>query len=1654
MTQGRDLLLGNGNSSADRTLLTLGQALFGAGCCLAGNGYFLMTQGRDLLLGNGDSSADRTLLTLGQALLSTGCCLAGNSLNVMVQCWLFVTSTGFATDFAGVGGVALFGTGRRGYNFLFSMALCPNRIVSIAVLTDLTGISGIAIFGTGRRSYNCLVGVIQFLYYFGVAVVTIFTFTGNGLFTLRGAGSFLGYLLLIVVLQRVHGFGIGITAVCAGVGLDPILSAGRRSSYNALIVMAQFFNLSLFNTNITTDGTHLAVSQTRFCTGRFLTFNNFVLMFTHLLAAVITIMIMILIRADSQSVPDLSLDVLMACLIRVQLLTLSTKYRHHFHDVQHLVFQLDGNIRRGNIDGVAGDHTVTQTIQPRGIHNIVHVLSQINLCITQVDHNIFHCVVHTDNNHQRVFVDLVDLIDHLRQIIRVGNGAVCVCFDCGGQPVMQIIDILIPVRNTCFRNIAPDFRQRIVNIDNILFANIRCPVIFGDIFCPNLIERIVKHRIAVEADSDQVGLLDIRLIACQQFIQVFDLHAGLCQVLDLLLSQAQFFCQLIHIALGNSGAITQSNVVRLVISFINTMDSIQICRVQICLQIRDDRVELSRGHIIRNCHDLLNHFRQRVQRALDFLGRSHAFGYHFLNCHEQVLHRIQQFLYQFPGCFTVFTNKADHIRHDITDYHIDIPCILVQIFNQIHQVVVDILCVVHEQREGRCHELVIIRDQSQQLLVQHDQQVCGNPLAVLICLVLSRVNHSHQGFTGLGQQVRVVFSRNLGNDPADLIKQSIIQIRQVALRAADQFIIVLCGIDRISFKFLVQIQQVSLCCLNGSLNLRDFLALGNLLVDLIALVRNQLTQSIEDIVDLTRGQSGLCHQHVDSVLTVTVQDLQGIRGSLGQILTDRRAQVGMALVRDLTDLLHQRGISALDALNGIDNIGVDFIRDRLDQLVEAGGRFHRVTDVGVHHEAGLLCQLLQLGDVIIQLGLQTQQGIPRAVLGCQSVIFQQCLESVQGLGSRVEFCQQGCLHAGQFCLYLKVGDFLLRGGHSADRNIDIANSLIHVAHGVSHLVSLGITHIHIAVGIQHIVGDQQDVELILHSQVFPGKDDLIYVLCHLDQLLVGQFLTGQESGQNRGHSLDDLALLLICQITGCFQFISQRYDNIQFLGNNGTRAGAGTAADDIAHANIFQSLGNFLDNDDLVFSGDSLVCQQRGGDIAGNLGDHFISDLRDFFGIANSFHDLIKQVDHNRIGNQLFTLFILNGQLTVQLDNRFHLRIAFLHGIIGSQLIEDSLHDVQLLFHSQLTGAGGRSAGRAGGCNLSYSQEVRPDITDQFTDFLIIKDTVLNSCVDFHNQSEFPGVGNLLDLGQFQNGLQEIQIALIASQIAGRLQDLIEIANDLNLLISIQTAIGQQSFVDKLRCCDLINLTCQHLAVDIHNDSQSLLVSNILIAGQVREELPSHSNLGVGAQGLVALQNIDDFLQQVHLFLGVHAVILCQEVVEHLQISRQILFSFFLRGLVESSLHGSAQVVVALGCGVTTQTIADNSASHQAQPTACSGFLCGCIAQCIGQCQQGANVIHGACNFSVLGILLCNVTTLDILLCCYDFKSRIAPLGGIFCVIGCIEIQNTQELLESHVTQFQDRIQGSGSVSACQNGCLFKGQVHSTRQSQSLILRC
>ena len=268
-----------------------------------------MAQCGNNFLCNQNLAADGAVLALGQTGCGTGCCNSLINDLGMGDHLCFIRNIAVATDGAGVGGVALCGTGGRGYDCCVAMSGyrnhflrnhnlaadgavlafgqtgcgtgCCNSLINdlgmgdhlcfirnIAVATDGAGVGGVALCGTGGRGYDCCVAMSGYRNHFlrnhNLAADGAVLAFGQAGFSTGGCDGCVDHF---GVIQLCDFLGVAVAAVCTGVGHGACFRAACCLGHSAFIVVTQSFNNSLCNQNLTAGRAVATLSQTGFSTG-------------------------------------------------------------------------------------------------------------------------------------------------------------------------------------------------------------------------------------------------------------------------------------------------------------------------------------------------------------------------------------------------------------------------------------------------------------------------------------------------------------------------------------------------------------------------------------------------------------------------------------------------------------------------------------------------------------------------------------------------------------------------------------------------------------------------------------------------------------------------------------------------------------------------------------------------------------------------------------------------------------------------------------------------------------------------------------------------------------------------------------------------------------------------------------------------------------------------------------------------------------------------------------------------------------------------------------------------------------------------------------------------------------------------------------------
>ena len=229
------------HTAAGRTLFTIGQAGFGTSSCLTDNNFRRMAQRRNLLRIGVTTDRAGVGHNTGRLTLGVPCYLAfiavGNLVHIAIHHNIAAARTG-------MGGIALGGTGRRGYNIFVSVAQGSSLIRSIGLAAERAGIGGIALFGTGglgNRSFVLMLQSSDFLGFNRIAAGAIAVLR-TGLLT---CGFFIDDPLAIVMAQGVHiGILLNMVTTIALTGMGGVTLFGTSGIRNhGLKIVAQRINL-------------------------------------------------------------------------------------------------------------------------------------------------------------------------------------------------------------------------------------------------------------------------------------------------------------------------------------------------------------------------------------------------------------------------------------------------------------------------------------------------------------------------------------------------------------------------------------------------------------------------------------------------------------------------------------------------------------------------------------------------------------------------------------------------------------------------------------------------------------------------------------------------------------------------------------------------------------------------------------------------------------------------------------------------------------------------------------------------------------------------------------------------------------------------------------------------------------------------------------------------------------------------------------------------------------------------------------------------------------------------------------------------------------------------------------------------------------------
>ena len=233
-----------------------------------------------------------------------------------------------------------------------------------------------------------------------------------------------------------------------------------------------------------------------------------------------------------------------------------------------------------------------------------------------------------------------------------------------------------------------------------------------------------------------------------------------------------------------------------------------------------------------------------------------------------------------------------------------------------------------------------------------------------------------------------------------------------------------------------------------------------------------------------------------------------------------------------------------------------------------------------------------------------------------------------------------------------------------------------------------------AVFLKGLIDDLNDIELIHGSHAGSIKENVIDILRHLLQRGFVHICAG---GQLIVQIGKNVICLSIGQITGILQILLDCLDNIH-VGNLRNR-------DYATHIGLTQSLGNLLQDSQLILGGNIGIQKDRFNDLGGNVSNYLVGNG---LILDNNLEDHIENAQNLIVGKKL-----LIRQARVQFLNGIQLRNHVQNTVILQNAIY-RLKNLQLDSRSHHNGSR-TSCAKSEGTNLGNTQNIKIDILGNCT---------------------------------------------------------------------------------------------------------------------------------------------------------------------------------------------------------------------------------------------------------------------------------------------------------------------------------------------------
>ena len=873
----------------------------------------------------------------------------------------------------------------------------------------------------------------------------------------------------------------------------------------------------------------------------------------------------------------------------------------------------------------------------------------------------------------------------------------------------------------------------------------------------------------------------------------------------------------------------------------------------------------------------------------------------------------------------------------------------------------------HIVNDLTCQEAILsgVGDDESKQLATHLLEAASKPLAVLGACALCKLNCILESEECLcyhfgGSGINLVL-----NNGDNYVNEFSLESAQLSLSHGDLLRIIK---SRIFKNFVFEFFQFILNLIDSCADCSNFIAACNRYSKLINIALQNCGKSSDNDLNIVGHSDCSANKLVNCILASCEDDGHSLFRSLGKILANNSSEVGVNLADFCNNTVYKCGVLSIVLSIGSDNcvicIGGNVGKQSLNILVGADSliKSHIVKRAYFGTELGNGCK------VLVEFGLVTDEHCP--LFGSEHLVIEYIHQSLDSADCIVDLLCEKRFGLCKVCGNCKTFDYalcILKNTYcSAEIALGGRNILCCI------LICILVCH-----------GDNAGLILKVAELFSDGEYDVgnLQLLADAETgSIVGIQLHGKSlvqsaaGGQLHNNSIDNTIKVIIAEAAGSLQFCLQCLDELSGqLGNAGHN---GRVTNNVAHAGIFQSLGNFLDDSDLVLRLDFVAGKKSGCNLGGNRGNHFgiaeIGEFAVFVSLTYNLNNLIEQFDQNFVGNDLVALGIRGGQIVVKSLNSFQLGIGLgIQNIVVLQCLEDTFDDVELLLNGQCRN-GGAAQHKCSGL-LSNLQNIVPDVINDFTDIIGRQRSIDGFLVDQINNGECRFGGNVsahVLIGD--DILQNIQIFLVCRQIESILENVINTTDNGKSVFVAQGLVVEQSFIDKLGNIQQFSfqIAGQHMTICAQDDSQSLIVINIAVFAKVAINLHGDLYLGIIGQNTGALHDIIELFQQVNLLLGGIGVVVCKEVIElQQQLISDLIHIIITGGAISNSVENCfCNFCVTVIGGMAEEGVADFAANcHGSKSQDMALFHTGACSICnISKEILGEGVVMIFCNDAII----------------------------------------------------------------------------------------